>query len=173
MPLPIAHGLLGAAAVAAINPKNFDRKTLKQCLLGGAFTLLPDFDFILVFATGNDQWHRGFTHSIAFSVFVAVLLFLYFGRERIREASAYSLAFASHFILDFTTTKIGGGLELFFPFSEKRYGLRWFGFSEFPSKMHVTDVIQAFITEFVVFGLIFLLVVAASKKLSEHRRDFR
>lgn len=173
MPLPIAHGLLGAAAVAATNPRSIDLKSLKPYLIGGALTLLPDFDFILVFATGNDQWHRGFTHSIAFANFVSILLFVYFGRDRIREALGYSLAFASHFILDFMTTKVGGGLELFFPFSDERYGLRWFGFSEFPSKMHFFDVIQTLIIELLIFGLIFALVIAAVKKFSETGKGLR
>ncbi len=169
MPLPIAHGLFGASFVAAIIKKPFEFRLLVPLFAGTMLANLPDFDFLLVFATGDDEWHRGFTHSIAFAVFVGLLIFTYFGRQRWREALAYSAAFASHFVLDFVTTKIGGGLQLFFPFSDERYGLRWFGLSEFPSKMYFSEVVRAMSIEFVIFSSILLLVIILKKILSNKR----
>jgi inner membrane protein len=163
MPLPIAHGLFGSSFVAAVLKRPLDKRFLAPLFAGAVLSVLPDFDFLLVFATGNDLWHRGFTHSIFFAVFVGWVICLYFGRGRRREGLAYALAFASHFILDFSTTKIGGGLQLFFPFSEKRYGLRWFGLSEFPSKMAPVEVIRALSLEFVIFFSLFVLVIVLKK----------
>lgn len=171
MPLPIAHGLFGASIVAAIMPKPFKFQYLVPCFIGGVLANLPDFDFALVFITGDEKWHRGFTHSIAFAVFIGLLFYFYFGRKRRREAAAFGFAFASHFFLDFITTKIGGGLELFFPFSAARYGLRWFGLSEFPSKMYPLEVVQALVIESIIFSALFLLVIFLKRNFYKPEKE--
>ena len=157
--MPIAHGFLGASIVAAIVPKPFKKRYYISVLIGVFLANLADFDFLLVFATHNKDWHRGFTHSIIFALAIGLLFYLYFGKQRWREALAYGLAFASHFVLDFITTKVGGGLELFFPFSNERYGLRLFGLSEYPSRMSPLEMISALMIEFVIFFLLFLLII--------------
>ena len=162
--MPIAHGFLGASIVAAIVPKPFKKRFYFSILTGAFLANLADFDFLFVFATHNKDWHRGFTHSIIFALVVGLLFYLYFGNKHWREALAYSLAFASHFVLDFITTKIGGGLELFFPFSNERYGLRLFGLSEYPSRMSPLEIISALLIEFVIFFSLFLLIIFARNK---------
>ncbi|MEO6590007.1 MAG: metal-dependent hydrolase [Pyrinomonadaceae bacterium] len=159
MPMPIAHGFLGASIVAAVYPKVFKARYYLPILTGAFLANAADFDFLLVFATHDKDWHRGFTHSIIFSLIVGLLFYIYFGRTEWRKSLAFSLAFASHFVLDFITTKIGGGLELFFPVTNERFGLHWFGLSEYPSKMSLTEIILAVLIEFAIFFSIFLAVI--------------
>ena len=127
MPLPIAHSLVGASLVAAVVP----RRPRYWLLLaaGAALANAADLDFILVFLFRSRAWHRGFTHSLVFSLAVFLCLLLALGRARAREAAGYGLAYASHALLDFATTevRISRGVELFWPFSEDRFGLRWWG----------------------------------------------
>src|SRR4030095_6344337 len=102
MPLPVAHGLLGASVIAAGYPQLTKRYFLP--LLAGAFLAnLADFDFILVFIFHSKSWHRGFSHSILFGLIVCLILVLSLGKRYIREAIAYGLAFTSHGILDYVT----------------------------------------------------------------------
>ncbi len=157
--MPIAHGFLGASIVAAIVPKPFKKRYYISVLIGAFLANLADFDFLFVFATHDKDWHRGFTHSIIFSLIVGLLFCFYFGRNKWRKSLSFGLAFASHFILDFITTKVGDGLELFFPLTNKRYGLRWFGLSEYPSKMLQSELVQALMLEFLIFSALFILVV--------------
>lgn len=157
MPLPFAHGLLGASVVAAIHPKPFGKYWF-PLMVGGFLANAADFDFTLVFLFGSKEFHRGFSHSIMFAVVICAVCLIYFGWDKYRESLAYGMAFASHFILDFVTTKFGGGLELFFPFSKERIGLRWFGLSEVPSKLSVLEIFQAIALELLIFTPIFLLI---------------
>jgi membrane-bound metal-dependent hydrolase YbcI (DUF457 family) len=112
MPLPIAHGLLGATLVAAIHPEPAKRYSIP--LLAGAFLAnAADLDFALVFVLRSKAWHRGFSHSITFALIVGLIFVLFLGKCHIREAIAYGLAFASHAILDYVTTKEGGGVKYY------------------------------------------------------------
>ena len=166
MPLPIAHSLLGASIVALIYPKNTERLSIPLGL--GAFLAnAADFDFALVFLLRSKEWHRGFSHSILFAVIVAVVIFAIFKFKKMSESIAFGLAFASHFVLDFVTTKIGDGLELFWFFDTERYGLRWFGLSEKPSKMAVLEIIGAILLEIVIFAPIFALALYLRKTKNE------
>jgi membrane-bound metal-dependent hydrolase YbcI (DUF457 family) len=133
MPLPIAHGLLGASLVAAIHPRPARRHFIP--LLVGAFLAnAADLDFALVFILRSKAWHRGFSHSITFALLVTLSFVLLLGASRVREAVAYGSAFASHAVLDYVTTKEGGGVDLLWPFSSERLVLGWVGLSELPSQ---------------------------------------
>lgn len=168
MPLPIAHGLVGASVVAAIHPQPARRFFMP--LLAGAFLAnAADFDFLLVFGLGFRGWHRSFTHSIAFALAVCLMFALYFGRRRIREAAAYGLAFASHAFLDFVTTKEGGGLELLWPFSTERLKLGWWGLSELPSRLPAAEVLKDLALEAALFAPPFLLILLLRRTLAMPR----
>jgi len=100
-------------------------------LLGAALAIIPDFDFLLIWVFHLDsEWHRSFTHSIPMGFIVAALAMGLLGIARIREALTYAAAFMSHGILDFLTTKQGGGVELFWPFTHERLKLGMISFSE-------------------------------------------
>lgn len=165
MPLPIAHGLLGASIVAAVLPAAVTTRYVKPLLAGAILANLADFDFLLVFVLHSKEWHRGFTHSIVFALFIGLLFVIYFGKRRLGEAAAYGLAFASHCFLDFVTTKEGGGLELLFPFSGERFIGGWFGLSEMPSKLSAIKIIQALTLEFVLFFPLLVMIMSLRKKI--------
>ena len=158
MPLPIAHGLLGASLVAAIHPKPSARSYLP--LLAGAFLAnAADFDFGFSVFFGLKGWHRGFTHSLSFALIFTLVLIILFGRKHLREALAYGSAYASHCILDFATTVKGGGVELLFPFSTGRFGLRWFGLSEMPSRLSIIEILATLGLEILIFAPFLALIL--------------
>lgn len=155
--MPFAHSLVGASLVAAVLPR---RPRYWAWLAAGAFLAnAADLDFILVFLFRSRAWHRGFTHSLVFALAVFLCFLLALGRGRAREAAAFGLAFASHAVLDFATTKAGGGLELLWPFSVDRLGLRWWGLSELPSGLPVAGILKSLSLEFVLFAPPLLLLI--------------
>jgi membrane-bound metal-dependent hydrolase YbcI (DUF457 family) len=159
MPLPVAHGLVGATAVAAVLPREGTRRYYLSLLAGALLANAADLDFVLVFGLGWRGLHRGPTHSLFFALLVCLLFFAALGRRRAREAAAYGLAYATHALLDFSTTKYGGGLELLWPFSTERFGLRLFSLSELPSLVPSLQVLTWLCLEFALFAPPLLLVL--------------
>lgn len=158
MPLPIAHGLLGASIVAAIHPQPNDRHFLP--LFVGAFLAnAADLDFLLVFLFRSRDWHRGFSHSILFALAVCLIFLLTMGKRHLREAAAYGLAFSSHAFLDFVTTKEGGGVELWWAFSSERFALGWVGLSELPSRLTRIEILKALSVELALFTSLLMLIM--------------
>ena len=156
MPLPVAHGLLGASIVAAVHPRPTNRYFVP--LLFGAFLAnAADFDFLLVFVLHSKTWHRGFTHSIMLALVVCLIFVVSLGKRRISEAIGYGLAFGSHGILDYVTTKEGGGVELLWPFSSDRLAFGWVGLSELPSRLPAMEIMKALVVEFMLFMPLLLL----------------
>ncbi len=172
MPLLIAHGLLGASIVAAIHPQPPNRY-FTPLFIGGVLANLPDFDFLLVFALHSRAWHRGFSHSILFAAFTCLLLVLILGKHRMREAIAFGLAFASHGILDYVTTKEGGGVELLFPFSMDRLAFGWMGLSELPSKLSAVEILKALCLEVALFVPLLVLLLVLRRRLGESANSTR
>jgi membrane-bound metal-dependent hydrolase YbcI (DUF457 family) len=167
MPLPVAHGLLGASVVAAGYSQSTRRYFMP--LLAGAFLAnLADFDFILVFVFHSKSWHRGFSHSILFGLIVCLILVLAVGKRHLREAIAYGLAFTSHGILDYLTTREGGGVELLWPFSTERFVLGLVGLSEMPSTLTDLEILRTLGVELICFAPLLILVLGL-KKWSERR----
>ena len=162
MPLPVAHGLLGASVIAAAHPQS-TRRYFILLLTGAVLANLADFDFILVFIFHSKTWHRGFSHSLLFGLIACLILVLSLGQRHLREAIALGLAFTSHGILDYTTTKEGGGVELLWPFSAERFVLGWVGLSEVPSKLATVEVIKALGVELLVFAPVLMLVLGLRK----------
>src|SRR4028119_2262359 len=105
MPLPIAHALVGASVVAAVHTRPTPLRHPAALLAGAFLANAPDLDFFLVFTLHSRTWHRGFTHSLLFACFISLLLIFCLGRRRARDGAAYGLAFASHCVLDFLTTR--------------------------------------------------------------------
>ena len=162
MPLPISHGFLGASIVAAIHPK-INKFYSLPLIIGGVLANSADLDFVFVLLSGDKTWHRGFSHSMIFSLFIFFLFVYILGREKLKEAIAYGFAYFSHTILDYSTTKSGGGLELFWFFSDIRFGLRWIGLSEIPSKLSKIEIMKTAGMEFLIFGSLFLVVFLLRK----------
>ena len=169
MPMPVAHSLVGASLVAAVLPRAWRRGHHLPLLAGALLANAADLDFLLVFAYGSRAWHRGFTHSLAFALLVCLALLVRLGTARARKALAYGLAYASHAALDFATTREGGGLELFWPFSAERFGLRWWGLSEIPSRLPPAEVLKSICLEFALFAPP-LVAVLLLRRAAERRR---
>jgi membrane-bound metal-dependent hydrolase YbcI (DUF457 family) len=159
--MPVAHGLLGAGLVAAVLPRAGRARYWVWLAAGAALANAADLDFFLVFLFRSRAWHRGFTHSLVFALAVCLCLLPALGRRRARAGAAFGLAFASHALLDFATTKTGGGLELLWPFSMERLGLRWWGLSELPSRLPPAEILKSLSLEFVLFAppLLFLILL--------------
>ena len=163
MPLPVAHGLLGASIVAALHPRLMRRSYVIPLLVGGALLAnAADFDFLLAFAFQSKEWHRGFSHSLVFAL-LCLLPALLLGKQRIREMLAYGLAFTLHGILDYVTSKEGSGVELLWPFSRSRLKLGWCGLSEIPSKQTGVEIIESLALEFLLFVPLLLAVLLLRK----------
>ena len=169
MPLPVAHGLLGASIVALGSARA--ERSFKPLVAGALLANAADFDFALAFALHSRAWHRSFSHSIAFSLVVCLILVLALGRRRVREAVAYGLAYASHGILDYLTTKEGGGVELLWPFSSERFVFGWVGLSELPSRMPAVEVVKSLALEFALFAPLLALTVWLRKIRNNKVRD--
>jgi len=161
MPLPIAHGLLGAT-ISVLLQRQSGRNYLRPVLIGAAVANAADFDFLLVFLFGSKAWHRGFTHSIAFALGLGLAMLLVSGWRNIGHAAAYTFVFASHGLLDFVTAKVGGGVELLWPWSSQRYKLGLLGLSEVPSQLPATGIVKALILELIVFVWPLILAIVFS-----------
>ncbi|HEV2802085.1 MAG TPA: metal-dependent hydrolase [Pyrinomonadaceae bacterium] len=159
MPLPIAHALVGASVVAATYTRPRSPRYLLALIVGASLANAADLDFLLVIAFHSRAWHRGFTHSLVFAACVTLLFVFAFGHwRRARDGAAYGLAFASHCILDFLTTKEGGGVELLWPFSTDRFALSWAGLSELPSRLPPLTVLKWLAVEFALFAPLLLFI---------------
>ncbi len=166
MPLPISHGLIGASIVAAIHPQPINRY-FTPLFIGAFLANAADFDFFFVFLLQSKDWHRGFSHSILFAILICLICLLFLGKQHIRAAIAYGLAFTSHFLWDYITTKEGGGVELFWFFSIERFGLGWFGLSELPSRLPAIGIVKALAVEFVLFAPLLALIIYLRKYVGE------
>jgi|ERR1044072_1599648 membrane-bound metal-dependent hydrolase YbcI (DUF457 family) len=123
MPLPVAHGLLGATVVGALQSSEVFKRNWKELLLGACLGVCPDFDYFLNYIPGSGGgWHHGFTHSFVFAFLLGALASGLTGRWKLKELMMFSLATLSHPLLDFFFTE-SRGIELFWPFSYWRFKL--------------------------------------------------
>jgi hypothetical protein len=81
------------------------------------------------------------------------------------------LALLSHGLLDFTTTRAGGGVELLWPFTSERFKLGLIGLSEFGLK-HQTrleslmEMLKGCALELLIFGPVFLAILLFRHRLN-------
>ena len=99
-------------------------------LLGVILSVAPDFD-VIAFKFGipyESQWgHRGFTHSIVFSLTIALLCSAFSRKLLAKPKTVFLFSFfsmISHALLDGLTNG-GLGVALFWPFDHGRYFLPW------------------------------------------------
>lgn len=128
---PLAH-----SSIALIFRK--DSKNILFLLFCCLLTILPDFDFLI------GMTHRGFTHSILFSLIIGILI------SR-KEWLYYSGLTLSHPILDMLCEDYPrGGVQLFWPFQ---------GYFQFPfHPFKATPILESMALEvFIVISLIILV----------------
>ena len=105
MPLPVAHGLLGASVAAALHQQS-DSRRWKVLLTGGFLGICPDFDYALNwFRISGGGWHHGFTHSMLFALFLGLIAATVLGGSKVRSIVLFSCAAISHTLLDFLMTE--------------------------------------------------------------------
>ena len=127
---PISQGVLGAAAAQAVVGDRLGRKTWWLGALGG---MAPDLD-VLIRSAGDPllalEYHRHFTHSLAFIPVGGLLVaapFLLLARDQPREhklliVAATTLGWATHGLLDAFTSY---GTMLWWPFARTRVAWNW------------------------------------------------
>ena len=163
MPLPIAHGLLGASVVAALRPST-EPRTWKMLLTGALLGIAPDFDYVLNWLRISwGGWHHGFTHSIPFALMIGFVMILIFRVWNVRSYLVFTGAYVSHTLLDFMFTE-SRGVALWWPFTNYRYKLRLpnpidYTWSDASLLETMFDVLKICLTELVIFGPILLVVI--------------
>lgn len=167
MPLPVAHGLIGASAVAALLPLSRTR-IAKPLLLGVVLGVSPDFDYALNWLRiGRGGWHHGFTHSIPFALLIGLVTIILLREWKARSFVVFSAAFASHTLLDFLITE-SMGVALWWPFTNQRYRLRLPNPIEYSSVWEsVLELIKVSLMEVLIFAPVLLLILSLRYVLSK------
>lgn len=124
MPSPIAHSTSGyiISRLLPIRTNKYWRNhKISQLLFVVLAANAADFDFIPQIITG-EKYHRGFTHSLAFSLIFSLisgLIASWYDKRLLFPIFLLSLlVYDSHLLLDFFTTSGGDGIELFWPFKD-------------------------------------------------------
>ena len=142
-------------------------------------SLLPDAD-VLGFRFGikyADPWgHRGATHSLAFSLGLAIVLGLLAPLLRLgalRTTVVSALVLGSHAVLD-TLTDGGLGCALWWPIDNHRYFAPWNPIPVAPigRRFFSADGLSVALTELVYFAPVFLYALwPRRKRAAEVNRD--
>src|SRR5262249_57666477 len=105
MPLPIAHGIIGASVIASLHPDLSAKRDWKFLLLGALLGIFPDFDYLLSWIRFLDRgWHHDFTHSILFAFLLGFMFAAAVKEIAFRDGIKYGLAVLSHTLLDYVYT---------------------------------------------------------------------
>ena len=118
------HGILAYTIKKLAAPK----AAIKVTLLAIICSILPDAD-VIAFKFGIPYehmfGHRGFTHSIFFSILFGLFVaFIFHKKPRSKYSIIYILATLSHPLLDAMTTG-GRGVAILAPFTGERFFLPW------------------------------------------------
>ena len=171
MPLPVAHGLLGAGVAAAVRQTSQTRRW-KPLLTGAFLGICPDFDYALNWLRiAGGGWHHGFTHSILFALFLGLITATVLGERTVRSIVLCSSAIVSHTLLDFLMTE-SRGVALWWPLTDRRYKLG------LPNPIDYTwgdatlwgaavDLLKISLIELLIFAPVLLAVVWLRRLLGE------
>jgi inner membrane protein len=127
MPTIFTHIVVPLAWRAATRRQPPDARTVFTAM---GLTVLPDAD-VIAFSFGipyaSMLGHRGFTHSVAFALFTALLALIWLRPTRARRLAVGALllvAAVSHPLLD-ALTNGGLGVALLWPWSDARWFAPW------------------------------------------------
>ena len=147
-------------------------------LVAAAFlAIVPDLDFFLVWVLRmGPGWHRGFAHSIAFSVAVAALAAIALGLQWRRAFPVLFAAMASHCLMDALTSKLAPGVEFFWPLSSRRYSAGFVDYLDFSIRVRsplefMILVLKISVVEAIIFIPLFLLVRLIVHKVKTHKTE--
>lgn len=181
MPLPVAHGLIGASIFAASRPHESFKENWKPLLLGAILGICPDLDLLLAWGFGlGNSWHGSFSHSITFALIVGPLVSAFMGNLSIKDASVCGSAVLSHAVLDAATSKVWGAIKLFWPLSDRNFNLGLFDYFEFIPNPETNPIgddlkrgLEISLYELLIFIPIFLLVLFISRRIAQTRLSRR
>jgi len=147
-------------------------------LLGIFCAVIPDAD-VISFRFGvsyGDFWgHRGFTHSICFAIFLAVLIStLFYFKDFLKPVFwkyvlFFSICSISHGLLDMMTDG-GMGVALFSPIDNTRYFLPWRPIEVSPmsaSRFFSSRGLDILKSEFIWIGIpcvVYMLIIKSFRK---------
>lgn len=140
----LTHAALGAAGAAAIAPA---ARVRLAAAAGGLAGLLPDADILITSAADpllNLEFHRHFSHSLAFTPIGACLAALVVWgvcRQRVGFAPIYIYCFVGYLLAPLLDACTSYGTHLLWPFSER------------PVAWNVVSVIDPLITVCIVVPL--------------------
>jgi len=170
VPLPVAHGLIGASVVAALRP-SAEPGRWKWLAFGAFLAVTPDFDFALNWLhISRGGWHHGFTHSIPFALVVGLVMPIVLRQWNVRGFLLISATYVSHTLLDFALTE-SRGVALWWPFTDHRYRLRLpnpidYTWSDDSWAQAAIDLVKISFIELLVFGPILLVVILAGQVIN-------
>jgi membrane-bound metal-dependent hydrolase YbcI (DUF457 family) len=173
VPLPVAHGLIGASVVAALRPAS-EPGRWKWLAFGALLGIAPDFDYALNWLRiGRGGWHHGFTHSIPFALVVGLVTLIVLRQWKVRSFLIISGAYVSHTLLDFILTE-SRGVSLWWPFTDRRYKLRFpnpieYAWSDDSWAQAAFDLLKISLVELLMFGPV-LLVVILVRQVGNNKR---
>ena len=177
VPLPVAHGLVGAGVVAALLPSAQPGRW-KWLAFGALLGVAPDFDYALNWLRiGRGRWHHGFTHSIPFALVVGLVTIFVLRQWNVRSFLVISGAYVSHTLLDFMLTE-SRGVALWWPFTNYRYKLRFpnpidYTWSDDSLAQAAIDLLRISLIELLIFAPILLIVIAIRRNLDRVRTTTR
>jgi inner membrane protein len=116
------HAVVGLGIAQLYTPA---RQRCLYWLFAALLAVFPDFDTFSSAAYGAILGHRGFTHTLVFSLWLALLAasltFRRFQANLWALTGVFFLALASHGLLD-ALTRGGMPIPFFWPFTDERYG---------------------------------------------------
>lgn len=158
MPKIIAHALTGASIIVAVNPK-INLNNLSPVFIGVFLAISPDLDLLVEWLFNIPDFHRGFTHSLLFSLCIGIIISLYMNPRHEKATVAYFLAFFSHPLLD-TLTSTSGGVKLLYPFSNRFYHFGFTNIFELPIGSNISELFAWIKIETMVFlPLLFVIIL--------------
>lgn len=175
MPLPVAHGLIGASVVAALRDPA-QTPGWKWLAFGAFLAIAPDFDFALNWLRISwGGWHHGFTHSIPFAVVVGLVTIIALRQLKVRSFLVFGGAYVSHTLLDYMLTE-SRGVALWWPFTNYRYKLRLpnpidYTYSVDSFSQAAIDLLKISLVELLIFGPILLAVILVSQVIKQKRMN--
>ena len=175
MPLPVAHGLVGASMVAALRPAN-QLAGWKWLAFGAFLGIAPDFDYALNWLRISwGGWHHGFTHSIPFALVVGLVTIVVLRQWKVRSFLVFSAAYVSHTLLDFMLTE-SRGVALWWPLTNYRYKLRLpnpidYTWSDDSWVQAALDLLKISLIELLIFAPVLVIVIFISRLSARDNTD--
>ena len=176
MPLPVAHGLLGASVAAALQPSS-EPRYWRNVWVSAFLGICPDFDYALNWLRiSGGGWHHGFTHSFLFAICLGLFTALILREIKIRSVIIFGSAAVSPTLIDYVMTE-SRGVALWWPFTDHRYKLRFpnpidYTWDDATVSRMVTDLLRISLIELMVFGAIFLMVVWIKRTVSKRAGEY-